>query len=329
MSIGYILTQAGNKMGLSPDSEQERTVLLRFLNEATDELYAQADLPNSIFEQVFKVNGDQTIALPPYVGFLRAAREKFSQVPWKINQLRPRYNVSNWPDMWRNFRLKGQQALKTSIRNEAQVVVTVSEVETPNVVVTITGSTDVASSITEDITLSSTSVTSVHNFTEITSVTKDRINNFDITISDVDGLELAVIPNNEKRSSYQIIDVSVFPWLNQDVSTMDHWMEILYKKTLPWFSEDGEQFVDGSYDNIVVNKMLQLWAEEKENTSLAAAYDGKATRSLARKVEEQNRETEDKVAFIPNGHDMLLTKVRKYRRYRYGAGLAGFNGWGR
>lgn len=329
MSVGYILTQAGNKMGLSPESEQERAVLLRFLNEAADELYTQADLPNSMFEQVFKVNGDQTIALPPYVGFLRAAREKFSQVPWRINQLRPRYNISNWPDMWRNFRLKGEQALKTSIRNEAQVVVSVHAVEDPPIEVTITGSTEFAASITETVTLDAVSVTTTNNFLEITSITKDRINSYDISIADVDGLELAVIPNNEKRSSYQIIDVSTFPWLNQDVSTMDHWMEILYKKALPVLFNDGDQFVDGSYDNIVVNKMMQLWAEEKENPELASSYDGKATRSLARKVEEQNRETEDKVAFVPNGHDMMITKIRKYRRYRYGAGLAGFNGWGR
>jgi hypothetical protein len=38
----------------------------------------KADLPGSILEQVFKINGDQTITMPWYVGPIRGLREQAS-----------------------------------------------------------------------------------------------------------------------------------------------------------------------------------------------------------------------------------------------------------
>ena len=58
MSLKYILSQAGSKMGLDPEEDSERRVLLRYANEAARELYKQADMAGSLMEQVFKVNGE-------------------------------------------------------------------------------------------------------------------------------------------------------------------------------------------------------------------------------------------------------------------------------
>ena len=75
MPVSYILNRVGTKMGLNPSIPAERNVLLGFLNEAADELYAQSDMEGSCFEQVFKINGDQTISFPYYVGAVRAMRD--------------------------------------------------------------------------------------------------------------------------------------------------------------------------------------------------------------------------------------------------------------
>lgn len=318
MSLKYILSQTGVKMGLNPSDDSQRPILLRFVNEAVDELYAQSDMAGCMVEQAFKVNGDQTIALPNYVGAVRAVREYQSLIPWNINQMRPRYNVSNWNDFWRGWRLKGKQALQKSIVNQSVINVSVTAVESPAVVVTITGRTDTSSSITEDITLNATTVSSVNNWIEITAINKSRVNDYDITVSDIDNNALAVIPNNEKVSTYQIIDVSTCPWLNNTQSKQDHYLEVLYKKKLTYLSEDGDEFPAQGYDNIIVNKVLQLWYEEQGKVDLASAYDQKATRSLARKHEEENRATQDTVAFTENTHDNLNPRVRARRPARYG-----------
>ena len=57
--VSYILQQFGNKVGLDPSIAGERSVLLRFLNEAADELWTEAELVGSLWEQVFRVNGGQ------------------------------------------------------------------------------------------------------------------------------------------------------------------------------------------------------------------------------------------------------------------------------
>jgi hypothetical protein len=318
MSVAYILSQAGVKMGLNPADSNERPVLIRFLNEAVDELYAQADPAGSLMEACFKVNGDQTIALPSYVGPVRGMREYNSMIPWSITKMQPRYYQSNWNDFWRTFRIIGKRALQKTITNQGPVTLTVAAVESPAIVVIITGSTQNAASITESVTLSSTSVQSVNNFTDITALNKSAVNNYDITVSDLDGNALAVIPNNEKSSTYQILDVSTCPWLPTSNSTLEHYMEIMFKKKLPYLTNDGDEFPAQGYDNIVVNKILQLWFEEQGKADIAAAYDAKATRSMARKHEEENRSTQDCVALVENPHDSLTPRVRSRRPYVYG-----------
>jgi hypothetical protein len=42
MSVEYILSQAGAKIGLNPSTATDRAVLLRFLNEGGRELYMQS-----------------------------------------------------------------------------------------------------------------------------------------------------------------------------------------------------------------------------------------------------------------------------------------------
>jgi hypothetical protein len=317
MSVKYILSRAGAKMGLDPSIANDRNTLLRFLNEAAEELYAQSDLTGSLMEQVFKVNGDQTISLPSCVGKIRAIREFASMQVWHINQMRPRYNQFNWTDMWRNYRLVGKRALMTGITNESNVVITVPIVEDPPIVVSVCGTTNVANFVSEQLTIDALQKVTVNAFTDISSVKKDRVNNYDVTITDIDYKTLTVIPNNMMAAMYQIIDISSCPWLPNATSMLDNYVEILYKKTLPWLSVDDDEFPAFDYDNVIVNKIMQLWAEEQEKVDVAAAYDAKATRSAARIHEDQNRATEDLVALVANPHDTLLKRIGTGLRRRY------------
>lgn len=321
MSVKYILNQFGLKVGLNPNDTQERQTLLRILNEAAQELYSQSDMVGVLGECLFKINGDQTIAFPSWLGQLRAAREWGSNLPWHINQMRPRYNVVSWPDMWRNYRIKNKHALHTTLRNTAPVTLSVAVVETPNVEVTITGPTATASCARETIVMDSTSKSATLNFLDIESVQKSELNDYDITVSDADGNELAVVPNNQLESLYLHVDVSTFPFLNQDVSVQSHYMEVLFKKAMPWLLNDSDEFPAKGFDNVLVNKCIQIYFEEQGNPDNAVAYDAKATRTLARIQEDENRATQDMVGFVPNQHDYMLPTVRPRRFGRLG-------GWG-
>ena len=309
MGVKYILAQAGSKMGLNPSDEQQRAVLVRFLNEGARELYAQSDMAGSLMEMPFKVNGDQTISFPSDVGRIRAMRDLNNQSNWNLRQMRPRYYAFNWTDMWKGFRLKNKQCLQNSVTNQSQAVITVSATENPPVVVTITGRTEFSNRVVESVTLDQNSVTTTNTFIDYTAITKDRANGYDITISDVDGNVLTVVPNNNLSAQYQIVDVSQCPFLPQNTSPLDNYLEVLYKVTLNYLTDDGDEFPGFDYDDIIVNKMMQLFKEEQDKTDAATMYDNKATRSLARLNEEQNRGTEDTVSVVQNKHDSILPRV--------------------
>jgi hypothetical protein len=326
MPLSYILSQAGSKMGLNPNATSSRATLLRFVNEAAQELYDQSDPTGSLMEQVFKVNGDQTISCPAYVGQIRAVREVDSQITWSISKMRPRYNQFNWADSWRNLRLKNVQALMSTVTNASVGVLTVPVVENPPISVTVTGPTTTATSVSETIVMTQTTIQTTNSYIDYTSVKKNTVNGYDITLSDVDGKVLTVIPNNQLNAQYQIIDVSMCPWLAVSTNVLEHYVEILYKVALNWLSNDTDEFVFGQkYDNVIVNKVMQLWYEEQGKPDLAMAFDTKATRSLARKHEDQNRATEDMIATVANPHDVLLPRVRAGRKKYYrGYGSRGY-----
>lgn len=327
MGVQYILKQVGNKMGLNPAVADQRSVMLRFVNEAVRELYEQSDMVGSLTEQCFKVNGDQTIALPSYVGKLRAVREVNSQIPWSINQMRPRYNVSNWPDMWRNFRLKNLQTLERAITNEGPVTIVCDAIESTPAVVTIAGSTLAAERIVETVTMDETEKTTTNAFTNITLFRKNVQTSCNYGMLDMDRNVLSVIANNRLQATYQIVDISQLPWLNQNQGPQDHFVEILYKEVLPYLQDDGDEFPAIGFDDVIVNKCLQLWCEEEGKGEEAALYDAKATRTLARIQEDQNRSTQDCVALVANPHDSLLLKVRHGDRWRYRGYIGGIQSY--
>lgn len=317
MSLGYILSQAGKKMGLNPSDSQERSVLLRFANEAMREAYMQCDPVGSLMEAVFKVNGNQTVSLPQYVGFVRAIRELCSWEPWHLKQMRPRYNQFNWPDSWRGWRLRNRQALMATVVNQSVGVITVPFVETPNIVVTVSGPTALASRATESVIMSSTVMKTQNQYMDYVTVQKDRANDYDVSLVDIDNNPLTVIPNTELTAQYQIVDVSDAPWLSQSTAPMENYMEVLFKKTLPLMTNDNDEFPAPNYDDIIVNKIMQLWGEEQGKADMAVGYATKATQTMVRLKEENNRGAEDMIALSANGHDTLNPRIGGGRNRRW------------
>jgi hypothetical protein len=302
--IGYVINQIKKKVAV------DRDTAIRFINQAAYEIYRQCDVAGIEMEAPFKINGDQTITCPWFVDSIRGVRELNSMQAWHLNKMRPRYYAFNWKDMWRNIRIKNKQALQATITNQSSITVTTAKAENPAIVVTIVGQTDSSSSIAETITLDSTSKTTINCFLDVNTIIKDRRNDYDIVLTDVDGKQLSVIPNHMLESVYQVIDVSSCPWLPQSCGSTDNYLEVLYKQALSYLSLDSDSFpTKVNYDNALVDKALQIYYEEQGKTEQATAFSQKVTLTLAAIARDLYRGTEDIIALSANPHDTIHRKI--------------------
>lgn len=195
--------------------------------------------------------------------------------------------------------------------------VLLSAIDTPPVVVTITGPTQFATSVSENVVMDAVIKQTTTPFQDIKAIKKNRVSNYDLNITDAGDILMASIPNNMLQMRYTLVDVSLYPWTSTAQSVVDHWMEVLFKKALPWFANDEDEFPMLGYDNVLVNKMLQLVAEEQGKGQEALAYDAKATRTMARKKEDALRGVEDEACLAENPHDTLLPRNRPLGPARY------------
>ena len=85
-----------------------------------------------------------------------------------------------------------------------------------------------------------------NNFIEVFSITKDVVNNNDITLIGADEsgneTELAVIPNNRLSAIYTIINVSQLPFGGEN-GTSYRYVDVLYKEPLSQLSDDGDELL--------------------------------------------------------------------------------------
>jgi len=323
MALAYILTQVGNKIGKNPTLDGDRKVMLRFVQEAARELYAISDMAGCYEEQYFKVNSNQTISLPDYVGQIRAMREAETLLAIKLSQMRPRFNQIPWPDEYRTWRMLGLQTLQTSLKNQSNLILSVSQVESPAIIVNISGSNDNSAFVTEIVTMDALTKTTINEYNDVSAFTKTTVNQYNIILSDIDGNQISYLSNNKLKASFQIVDISTAPWFPPIASPMLGWVEVLYKKALPWFSNDNDEFPAVGYDDCIVNGVLQLWYEEQGNVQGAMAYQQKKIQSLAAIHEDANRGTDDVVSLVRNPHDDINPRVGFGRDWRWAYRIQG------
>tara|TARA_R100000234_G_scaffold45652_1_gene27292 strand:+ start:66 stop:1139 length:1074 start_codon:yes stop_codon:yes gene_type:complete len=116
MSVEYILDRFGKKVGMLPSDDNQRSLLLDYLNEAAQELYEQSDMPGSLEEAEFYVQGDKTIAMPADVYAIRGIREKSGgNDVWESEPMTARYRENSWETDHNKFRIKGYSALQRSL----------------------------------------------------------------------------------------------------------------------------------------------------------------------------------------------------------------------
>nr|BAR36578.1 hypothetical protein [uncultured Mediterranean phage uvMED] len=348
MSAEYIIDRFGKKVGLNPSDENQRFVILDFLNEAMQSVYEYVDIPGALVEEEFYVAGNKRIAMSRDVQSIRAMREKESQLPWTARNLLSEYNHNNWPSDNRCWRIVGYEPLKkslptatTSTRGSNATGLTVQAyaniAATEKLAITFETSTSDRQTVTITPgahTGSSPDPTAVtlaahHTISGISSIRRYDTGNeryanyteeggglFKLVDTSDTTIVYSEVPHDETEAQYLIVDVSEFPWDENSTQDDNHTLQILYKKKLKYIKSDNDPFPLYGFENIVMHKMMQLFLEEQGKLQEANVYDSKVVRDLGRKIADLERGQERRMQFGRHPHDNITLT----RRYHYNRG---------
>lgn len=247
-----VLERLSTSTGLNP--ARQRITLLNLLNNGAKELHDKLECNKLMWENTFRVPNNKVVSLPNYLGEIRGIRSSISGIQIDLHGMsQPRYTSNTWKYRWKNWRDLGESAVMQLPSSIAPLSIT-STVQNPPLTLIISGQTQNAFRIEEQVILNAPIVLTANMFGpqiyKIACLNDDR--NCDITISDSNGLILAVLPNTDRKTRYKMIDVSQFPSLMDvtDSDTGTALIDCLYKVPLRKLTNDSDSFPAGDdYDN--------------------------------------------------------------------------------
>ena len=313
MAFDYILRRVASEAGLSNllNTEQQ-THIVDIINEAAEDLYETQDLPGCEREILLRVPSNMMIALPPYIGEPRAFRQRSANTDseyhdlWRAFGMRSRYVESavSWSQSWKSFRRKGYSPIQRNLSNAAQLTLTIPTAES-TAVITVTGSTAESNRVSEDVTMSATSVATINSFVSIERIGAASLRTGNVTISDADGNVLAILYNDRLYTRYLILDVSRFP-RQGGLTDGSFLMEMLYLEPLRRMENAGDTFPVDGFDTIIVNRALELLAERVDGQEKRALLlNAKVTGLINKKVGSKDADLEKPIEFKANPlHDI-------------------------
>mgnify|MGYP001559039046 CR=1 FL=1 len=303
MPLSYILRRVCSEVGITnPDENPEQKArILDIINQGATEVYENKDLPISLKEIYLRANTNKEVALPSFVGELRAIRQSEDyRNDWKLHDIRPRYQNQAWNNLWRNWRVKGYSPFQIEITNAAPGLITVPIADS-TLEVTLVGETSISNRAVETIVVDSVSQPWTKSFIDLTSIKKNKITDYNVTLLDADGNELSIIYADQKSARYVIVDISLYPNLSA-CSDGSYVMEVLYKPRLPRMENDDDEFPVDGFDDIIVIKSKQLILEEQEGKEQRAILaHTKVNEQIKRKTEDKTGTFQKLVKFSRNG----------------------------
>lgn len=238
-----------NVSGYSTDANKKAKVVSR-VNASARRLYEQADLVNSLDEEVLNVSVETNlVALPSYMDKVRMVRRANNGRKINVLDIPERYHTSGQSDSdICNFKMCKPRALERNIENAGRL--TFSCPLPDSIVVTVTGRNNNSSQISETFTITSEYETT-NVFTEVFSITKAASSVYDITVTDLEDNTLAIIPNTALTSLYQVLQIFE-PIVNITAGMDMYAVEILYKLRFVPMVEDTDTFLCGDlYDQAI------------------------------------------------------------------------------
>lgn len=299
MGLDYILRNVSAFYGASNlDTNIEiRALLVDIINKAAEEIWKTTDLPGCLREVYVQTNPGDEIAMPPFIGSVRAMRDTTWKEPWPIFDMRPRFHDNWWVNAWKNFRFKYFSPIKRQITNAAMPRASIEVIDS-DVKVTLVGSTLVSNRISETVTMDAVNKQFANTFISYDSIQKNIVSDHNVIINDADGIELATIYNDQLESQYQIFDVSDYPW-GYEVNTRV--MEVVYKMRLPKLQTDTDVFPVSGFDDAIIQKAKQLITEDRPgDENRAILMEQKTNKLVKNSMQDVDRTFRKKIRFAKN-----------------------------
>lgn len=320
MSLLYVLSELASETGMTISVASQRAYLISQINKAAYELYSKRDLNDALNEQlitfstVVDADGNQVqlAALPYYVWRLRAIRNYYTRRSVDFHDMRPRYKSDGWTESLLAFRQRKRAAIQRDILNAGPLMLSITAAETAAFTVSVVGSTANASRVQENITFAvgDTSKLSTNAFVTIDSISNLALHSSDVTVVDLDGNTLAVLPNNQFKSEYLIVQILDYVAVQPSVPYL---VEILYKPVFTPLVNDGDEFQCSGYDDAIIWQTLGN-KKAKSNPDQAALAFMKVREIIQNCSDDEEQGTDKTIDFVPNP----LLNVYDYPRHSRG-----------
>ncbi len=223
------------------------------INRAAKELYQNYDLLDSTRECTLDKSDDELVALPWFVDTILAVRpNQYMGYRGNYQHRVNKYRTGVWENGL-DYEDAGRSPIKKNILNAAIVEFSIPKPEAESFSVTITGGNNLSASLSETITFApgETSKYSSNRYRDIFAIAQTK-HKYNLSVKDIDGVELALIPNHLEEAQYRIIRT-------RDTQQLYHfkfpYVDVLYKEVFRPFVNDGDQFICGDrYDQAIVCK---------------------------------------------------------------------------
>jgi len=314
MAFRDILLDFMAHTGLKVD---QRTYATRIINGAAEELYNKPsfDPANCLREQVFSLdtNAINQCTLPYYVGALRGVREYQTGLRADMHDMRPRYTTQGWReqyDKWLTFRKKHEVALARDIANEGPLTLTLTAPAAEAINVNVVGASSVSARVIEVVAFAvgDTVKATSNSFNFIEAIEKDNLTTFDLNVTDIDGVLLAYIANNQYKSRYTLIQIPDYPQVINANDTL--YIEVIYKLQFSPFKNDFDQFPATGYDKAIYWKSLEHWFARKEDKVQEMLAAGAKCAEVLNDISVDNEsQTQKKIDFGRNQYLGIFPEV--------------------
>ena len=304
--------------GINISTTGERVYVDNLINQALNEIYTNNELYLSEREQLFDIGSEyQIITLPHDVDKVLAVRRYTSRQRVKQEDMRPRYRSMSWAEPYIGhpylaWRFKNRSCLKKEFLNVAPFTYTINQAIAAGFRITVTGRTNTASQVTEVITFGATDTakTGTVAFTEYFSMQKSAVISQDVVVTDADGNEVSVIPNNVLRCSYpyyQVLD------RNETYSTDNTLVEVLYKLKQSKLVNDTDIAMDEVYDKAIYYKASAMYYAKKpgeDSLNRALAYNEACEKLLKSINESYMRNSTSEIIYAPSVGSQVISAIR-------------------
>lgn len=323
MSLKYLLERVESNAGISDPTlnPAQRTYILQVINEAAREIYETTDLPVTLKEVDIQVTKELRMSLPGFVGEIRAVKVlknwDWTTYRYSLMGIQSRYAGNNWANKWNNFEIVGESPIANELLTQLPLKFSYPVIDATLIVSTV-GETANSNRVVDNTPITATVLYGGKNYINITSLKKNKLSDYNLTITDANDNELAVIYADQLDSRYLLVDISKYPDLaGTDCCIGDtpygYMATVLYKPRLNLLINDEDEFPLEGYDDLIVIRAKQLLAEDTDGALAVALYQ-KSQKRLKDKIQDKTGTFKAKLTTAPN-------PVYKFKSYFYGPSM--------